>query len=103
MIDEWSTPVNEPTDPISTHTTEIQDNESLSEEELDIPEKEEENPVSAAAITPATTTISSSGSRLLNQEEPVVLPATTTSSSISTLEVKFGSLNVEEEQVVEET
>lgn len=100
MTDERSTPVNDPIDPISTNTTtEIQDTDSLSEEELDIPEKEEEKTIPAAVAAATTTTTTS---RLLNQEEPVVLPATT-SSSISTLEVKFGSLNVDEEQVAEET
>lgn len=41
--------------------------------------------------------------RLVNQEEPVVLPTTTTTTAISSLDVKFGTLNVDEEPAVEET
>ncbi|KAG1051605.1 hypothetical protein G6F43_006197 [Rhizopus delemar] len=73
IIDEWSTPA----DVNNTSIVNASNEKESSHEELN---KEEEK----------------SFNRLHHQEEPVVLPK---SSDIATLDVKFGSLNVEEEPV----
>lgn len=81
IVDEWSTSVNE-TEQVSTEPIESE----IPEQEIEVIEKEQE-------IIPVT------NNRLVNQEEPVVLPST---STVSSLDVKFGSLNVDEESAVEE-
>ncbi|CAO3678728.1 unnamed protein product [Rhizopus stolonifer] len=73
VVDEWSTPVNVNGSSIKETPKEQEHSHEVSEVG-----KEEEKP---------------SNNRLHNQEEPVVLPT----SDIAELDVKFGSLHVEEE------
>lgn len=118
-VDEWSTPVHETTpvadatvpaaaNTITATSTSTTTNAEEQEEPSDLKEQveaesSEKQDESAAVNAPATTAESSTISgRLLNQEEPVVLP-TNSSAAISSLDVKFGSLNVDDEPAVEET
>ncbi|KAI8973656.1 hypothetical protein BDF20DRAFT_1002578 [Mycotypha africana] len=108
-VDEWSTPVHEsaPVEPSTTTTTSApaQDESSWDKEEQKQSETDgwgdsaptsEEKPVLSATAASETVSTTTPGSRLLNQEEPVKLPENA-SSAISSLDVKFGSLNVDEE------
>ncbi|GAN05882.1 hypothetical protein MAM1_0104c05358 [Mucor ambiguus] len=115
-VDEWSTPVHDstpvadstvPANTTTTTTTTTSTNAEDQQEPSDLKEQveaetSEKQDESAAVNAPVTTESNTISGRLLNQEEPVVLP-TNSSAAISSLDVKFGSLNVDDEPAAEET
>lgn len=116
-VDEWSTPAHEstpvtdatvPATTTTTTTTTATNTTNAEEQEEPLDNKEQveaegsEKQDESAAVNASTTESNTISGRLLNQEEPVVLP-TNSSAAISSLDVKFGSLNVDDEPAVEET
>ncbi|KAL7314071.1 RNAPII degradation factor [Mucor circinelloides] len=116
-VDEWSTPAHEstpvtdatvPATTTTTTTTTATNTTNAEEQEESLDNKEQveaegsEKQDESAAVNASTTESNTISGRLLNQEEPVVLP-TNSSAAISSLDVKFGSLNVDDEPAVEET